>query len=248
MQTANQTQFQYQHRPVVARPSQFSYHQTQHPVHAQHQVQQTPSYPMVGQGQTISAHAPQQQHVLGGQNSWTFISASATNPFDVLGLPRNTTDETIVDNTFRQWALKLHPDRGGDPRKLDEIKNAYDKVKEILSYSRNESFESLKNKAEHDLSNMHTLNGGFQTGTKNGAANPELAPLGNGKQFNERQFNQIFENNRLRNPNDDGYGANMVSSEYVKGQKFGEMTVEQLMAMRTNDTLANVHMVRRFVT
>lgn len=157
MQTANQTQFQYQHRPVVARPSQFSYHQTQHPVHAQHQVQQTPSY---------HTHAPQQQHVLGGQNSWTFISASATNPFDVLGLPRNTTDETIVDNTFRQWVSKLHPDRGGDPRKLDEIKNAYDKVKEILSYSRNESFESLKNRAEHDLSNMHTLNGGFQTGTQ----------------------------------------------------------------------------------
>lgn len=152
--------------PPIGRVSQFA------------RAQQTPNFNPNFQQTQPTQRAPlfvpfqqQQQAVKNdnfaqqGEQTWGFnLQRAAINPFDVLGIPRNTTEESIVDDVFRKWALILHPDRGGDPNKLNEIKVAYDKIKEILAHNRHESFDMLKRRAEHDIANTHLLNGGFQVG------------------------------------------------------------------------------------
>lgn len=176
------------------------------------------------------------------ESQWGFSLKVGVNPFDVLGLPRNTNDESVVDDTYRKWALILHPDRGGDPKKLQEINAAYEKVKEMFMHAKNESFEMLKSRAEYDLMNTQQINGGFMTGTKNGQANPELAPLGNGKNFDFKRFNNVFETHRMWNPHDDGYGDRMVNSEYNRNNA-GVPTVDDLIFQRNQDDKAQVLMV-----
>jgi hypothetical protein len=217
------------------------------------QVSQQAAVPSFTPRQQQSQFVPQQQASVSqgaaqhfnkssatGDSQWGFTTRIGVNPFDVLGLPRNTSDESVVDDAFRRWAMVLHPDRGGDPKKLEEISAAYEKVKEIFMHAKHESFELLKSRAEHDLSNMHKVNGGFTTGTQTAMANPSLAPLGNGRQFDNKTFNTVFQNHRMWNPHDDGYGSQMVQSQY-QGQP--GQTLDQLMMQRNNDDLSRIQMV-----
>ena len=47
------------------------------------------------------------------------------NLYEVLGLKKDTTQKEIK-KAYRNLSLKLHPDRGGDPKKFIELQNAYD--------------------------------------------------------------------------------------------------------------------------
>ena len=48
--------------------------------------------------------------------------------YDLLGVKKDASDAEIR-KSYRKLALKLHPDKGGDPEKFKEITNAY----EVLS-------------------------------------------------------------------------------------------------------------------
>ena len=51
-------------------------------------------------------------------------SASTTRLYDLLNVPKNSTDEEIK-KAYKKAALEHHPDRGGDSDKFKEISNAY---------------------------------------------------------------------------------------------------------------------------
>jgi len=147
------------------------------------------------------------------------------NPFDTLGIPRTTTDEMLVNDVYRKWVSSLHPDRGGDPRRFQEITRAYKMVLEVIQHVKNESFESLKRQAERDL----------RVGTDNNesAANPALAPLGHGTAFQQAQFNQVFQDHRMWSPEDDGYGDQMVSTTFSN-----KLSPEEMIMQRERDFLS----------
>jgi hypothetical protein len=151
------------------------------------------------------------------------------NPFDTLGIPRTTTDELLVNEVYRKWVSSLHPDRGGDPRRFQEITRAYKMVLEVIQHVRNESFESLKRQAERDL---HV---GADVGS---TANPGLAPLGNGESFQQAQFNQVFQNHRMWMPEDDGYGDQMVSSTFSARGDQKKLSPEEMIMQRERDFLS----------
>jgi len=157
--------------------------------------------------------------------------AADRNPFDTLGIPRGTTDEQVVNEVYRKWVTSLHPDRGGDPRRFQEINRAYKMVLEVIQHAKNESFEMLKRQAERD---MAAPIGGFHTGNKDGQANQALAPLGHGEAFNHARFNEVFQNHRMWTPEDDGYGDRMVASEYGNEKK---LRPEELIHQRERDFL-----------
>lgn len=52
-----------------------------------------------------------------------------TKFYTLLGVPQNATDDEIK-KAHRKLALKLHPDKGGDPEKFKEINQAYDVLKD----------------------------------------------------------------------------------------------------------------------
>ena len=54
------------------------------------------------------------------------------NPYDVLGVNTNSTDEEIK-SAYRRLAKKHHPDAGGDQKRFAEISSAYDSIKDSNS-------------------------------------------------------------------------------------------------------------------
>jgi DnaJ family protein A protein 2 len=48
-------------------------------------------------------------------------------PYEILGVSSNTSKEDIK-KAYRKLAMKLHPDKGGDPVKFQEINNAYEEL------------------------------------------------------------------------------------------------------------------------
>ena len=82
-----------------------------------------------------SQYQQQQRRHKSSSSSSSSSSAMATtavtrNPFDVLGLPRDSCPE-IVRQTFLQLAMKYHPDTSGDDKtqdKFHQIRDAFERI------------------------------------------------------------------------------------------------------------------------
>lgn len=49
------------------------------------------------------------------------------NYYDVLGVPKGTSDATAIKKAYKKAALKFHPDRpGGDKQKFQEVSEAFE--------------------------------------------------------------------------------------------------------------------------
>jgi curved DNA-binding protein CbpA len=109
----------------------------------------------------------------------------------------------VADEAYRKWVQALHPDRGGDAKRFQVVNQAYQVVKGIIRQTQMESFDALQRQANRDL------------GGDRSEANQTLAPLGHGEAFNSERFNQVFQDHRIWSPQDEGYGTQMVASEYT---------------------------------
>lgn len=54
---------------------------------------------------------------------------SDKNPYEVLGVPRNSSAEEIK-KAYRKLSFIHHPDKGGDEEKFKELSSAYEKIKD----------------------------------------------------------------------------------------------------------------------
>ena len=54
---------------------------------------------------------------------------SKRNPFDVVGV-RDSATEAEIKKAFRTRSLQLHPDKGGSTEAMQELKEAYDQLKD----------------------------------------------------------------------------------------------------------------------
>ena len=108
-----------------------------------------------------------------------------SDPFKLIGITRND-DLVTAKQSYKKLALKLHPDRGGDPKAFSLLTKAF------LSVT-----EELKAKEQHNHNDMKK---DFdQYGTDNSM------PKGGGKKLNIKLFNDIYEKNKLFDPYDSGY-------------------------------------------
>lgn len=55
----------------------------------------------------------------------------------ILGLSIDNIDVNIVKKAYKQKALKLHPDKGGNEDNFKELNNAYSKILELLNLIKN---------------------------------------------------------------------------------------------------------------
>lgn len=49
------------------------------------------------------------------------------NPYEILGVPQGAS-EAEAKKAFKKLAMKHHPDRGGDEKKFQEVKEAYERI------------------------------------------------------------------------------------------------------------------------
>ena len=148
------------------------------------------------------------------QTKLTEIENGKVDSLKLFGLGPNYTFEELK-HSYKRLALETHPDRpGGSTEKFQVITKCYMSLLEKIKNTEEKSFLDLKK----DSTNYYKRAG---TGTSSIHSSTELYRTGgtfkgneltsgqvidpNAKSFNVRLFNQVYEANKLWDPNDDGY-------------------------------------------
>ncbi len=111
------------------------------------------------------------------------------DPYKVLGIEHNASlDEIKI--AYKYLALKHHPDKGGEVKIFNIIKDAYKKVSQRV--------ESIvpKEKIEHNE---------LKKASKHDFTTNKIQINMNGKNFNLNKFNDVYNKNKMKNPYDKGY-------------------------------------------
>ena len=112
------------------------------------------------------------------------------DPYEVLGISDKANIEEIKQS-YKDLSLIHHPDKGGNEEIFSIINKAY-----RIAIMRVESVKP-KEKIEHNE---------LKTSSKNAFINNTSNRNFQGKNFNLNKFNEVYENNKLHNPYDEGYG------------------------------------------
>lgn len=123
------------------------------------------------------------------------------NPYDVLGVSKNFTLEELKYN-YKKVAKRVHPDRGGNEKLFKLVTLAYKQLIEIYKLKKiNKEYNELKS----DFQDFK------QEQNNNQRRNKNIKQDLNGN-FTE-VFNKIYEDNKISEPYDIGYGNLMTKSD-----------------------------------
>jgi curved DNA-binding protein CbpA len=113
------------------------------------------------------------------------------DPYEVLGIePNASLDEIKI--AYKYLALKHHPDKGGELSIFNIIKDAYSTVSRRVQATvpkKKIEHNDLKKASKHDF-----------TPDKN-----KIKINMSGKNFNLNKFNDVYDENKMKNPYDKGY-------------------------------------------
>lgn len=129
---------------------------------------------------------------------------SKHNPYEVLGIPNLTHDVDVVKKAYKRQALKHHPDKnGGDERRFTMITKSFAYImKKIEKLQYKPAALPYEMKKEQDTFVQERSN----------AQNIHLDK----NRFDKQKFNQIFDSHRLYDPDQEGYGDDMVNSSRLQ--------------------------------
>jgi len=119
------------------------------------------------------------------------------DPYRVLGISYNADLKQIREN-FKKLVLINHPDRGGNARSFEIIKNAY---AYLYKYKINQQKQLDKEKRTF---NKYTSNRNFQTESLDREfSKMKINP--NDKSLDKNKFNKLFEMHKISDADDRGY-------------------------------------------
>ena len=132
----------------------------------------------------------------------------------VLGLEEEVAlTELTLKKAYKAAALKAHPDKGGSERDFEAVTRAHAYLGEILLRIKGGRTKEGKVEAPEALKD-----------TREGASKEweMVQPVRlNPKKLDMNAFNQMFEQTRIPDPEEDGYGDWLKGSEATAGPKFG---------------------------
>tara|TARA_B100001094_G_C18162662_1_gene790259 strand:- start:791 stop:1900 length:1110 start_codon:yes stop_codon:yes gene_type:complete len=124
------------------------------------------------------------------------------DPYKILGIDKNY-DEKILKKAYIRMAIKTHPDKGGNADDFQKVSIAYTVLlKKLNDMNNNHSHFDMKNVSKDYYQNNQ--------GEKNIKLNDK---------FDCNLFNKIYDENRIDNVFDDGYGDWMKKNEVNEKQK-----------------------------
>jgi DnaJ-class molecular chaperone len=141
-----------------------------------------------------------QQNILNKLSNKTKI-----DPYKILNISKNY-DLSILKKAYIREAIKHHPDKGGNPI---DFKNLVISYKVLLKkYNNNKSIvdhNTLKNNQKSFTNTQQSDN---------------VVNLGLNKKFSKKQFNKMFDENKIKTIYDDGYEDWYNSTTDDKPTKF----------------------------
>lgn len=130
------------------------------------------------------------------------LKVDNVNSLRLFNLNENFTMDELK-KAYRKIALRTHPDRpGGNKEKFQLVTTCYFSLMENLKMrSQNNTFDRLRNDSRDYFDEQNRLSQKYRSNGK------KSSPLFNkdDKQFNSKMFNKVFEENKLYDPNEEGY-------------------------------------------
>jgi curved DNA-binding protein CbpA len=113
------------------------------------------------------------------------------NPYKILGIPKNF-DEKVLKKAYLKLAMKTHPDRGGSEEQFQQVSIAYTVLlKRLKDQNNNHGHTDLRDNSRQYM----------ETQTHDSLQNVNLSD-----KFDGDVFNKIYEENRISDVYDSGYG------------------------------------------
>ena len=162
--------------------------------------QQIPSNIAIQQFQQQQQQQQQQQLP---DHSLRKLPSTKLNPYKILELPKRF-DEAMLKKAYLKKAMKAHPDRGGSKDEFQKVSIAYTVLK-----------KKLKELGEIHHHNELRDNAKAFMGTQHNGQNVNFDK----DNFDSAVFNKIYEDNRLEEAFDDGYGSWMEETESISSSQ-----------------------------
>ena len=128
----------------------------------------------------------------------------SVDPYKVLNIPKNFTIEQLKE-AYKKMALTVHPDKGGSEYLFKLVTLCYKAL--TKDYNKRNSDKQYQELKSSFLKSQQT----------NKPTNVEIDPSRGG--FNIKKFNKIFEENKIEDITDTGYGNFLKDTPDVKQKK-----------------------------
>ena len=126
------------------------------------------------------------------------------DPYKILNLPKKF-DEKTLKKAYLKTAMKAHPDRGGTPAKFQLVSIAYT----LLTKKLKESQNSHSHNDLRDMSREYTQQ----------QSNQPKVNVNMTDNFDADVFNKIYEENKIPESFDEGYGSWMSGNSVVEKEQ-----------------------------
>lgn len=125
------------------------------------------------------------------------------DPYKILNISKQY-DEQLLKKAYLKAAMKYHPDRGGSPSEFQKISIAYALLKQKLKdNNNNHSHDQLRQNA----------NDYFNTQQSQPKVNVNMT-----EKFDVDVFNNIYEENKIKDVYDEGYSSWMNSNNSIESE------------------------------
>lgn len=137
------------------------------------------------------------------------------DPYKYFKLDKSVLTLEILNKKYKKLCLKYHPDRGGDNKKFAKIVNSYNYIKNDLEISINEYDYNYKNNNKITI----TESSKKINKKKKDILDGEKSHIGYENIYLDKNnldlklFNKIFEENKIKDYCDNGYGNLMENSD-----------------------------------
>jgi curved DNA-binding protein CbpA len=136
----------------------------------------------------------------------------------LLGLDsEQSLNEDALKAAYKRRALQTHPDKGGSKQAFDEVKMAFNYLAEILARIKGASGASKQTEKVAAPSKLTTS----RDAEAEEFSHAQPVRL-NAKKLDMNAFNKMFEENRIAEPDEDGYGDWLKNAQAEAGATTGK--------------------------
>ena len=126
------------------------------------------------------------------------------DPYQILNISKNY-DEKILKKAYLKAAMKSHPDRGGTPQEFQKVSIAYTILTKKLKESQNNhSHNELRNESNNYVKSQ---------------LNQPKVNVNMTDNFDINVFNKIYEDNKISDAYDEGYGNWIEQNSALESRK-----------------------------